>query len=56
MKRKVYVKPVTAGGLFGWVTLELTPWGSFRDDWRRYGLVTAICNVWVTVVGHQGGG
>lgn len=49
MKRRVCVKPVMKGGLFGWIVLELTPWQSFKDDWRRYGWLTAVYNAWVTL-------
>lgn len=49
MTRKVYVKPVApgAGLLFGWIVLELTPWQSFLDDWRRYGFRIATENALV---------
>ena len=51
-KRRVYVKPVAAGGLFGWTVLELTPVESFIDDWRRYGVRVALSNVWVEITTH----
>jgi len=46
-KRKVYVKPVNSGGLFGWQALELTIWQSFLDDRRRYGWRVALHNLLV---------
>lgn len=46
MKRRIYVKPVAAGTeLFGWLTLELTLFESFFDDWKRAGLRIALGNL-----------
>jgi len=46
-KRRVYVKPVNSGGLFGWQVLELTIYQSFLDDRRRYGWCVALHNLLV---------
>ncbi len=47
MKKRVYVKPVTAQTeIFGWLTLELNIIEAFRDDLQRYGLKVALLN-WI---------
>ncbi len=45
-QKRIEVKPVTnVTTAFGWLILELTPFQSFVDDWRRYGLWIALENL-----------
>jgi hypothetical protein len=55
MKKRVYVKPVAPGGLFGWMAVELTIWESFRDDWQRYGARIAIENLCIEFLMRERG-
>jgi hypothetical protein len=45
-QKRIVVKPITnITTAFGWIVLELTPFQSFVDDWRRYGLWVALENL-----------